>query len=65
VDKEIEILQEVTNLAQKSDNGEQILCIAEVIYSNSKEFFSKIVFNNIAIVLKPIMPQIFGNLVGT
>ena len=65
IDKEIKILREVTNLAQKLDNGKRILYIAEVIYFNSKEFSSKTAFNNVAIVLKPITPQTFGDLVGT
>ena len=65
VDKEIETLWEVTNLAQKSDDGERILRMAEVIYSNGKEFSSKTAFDNVAIVLKPMTPQTFGDLVGT
>ena len=39
--------------------------MAEVIYSNGKEFSSKTAFNNIAIVLKLMTPQTFGDLVGT
>ncbi|KAF2812792.1 kinase-like protein [Mytilinidion resinicola] len=65
VDKEIETLREVTNFVQKSDDGERILRMAEVIYSNSKEFSSKTAFDNVAIVLKPMTPQTFGDLVGT
>jgi hypothetical protein len=65
VDKEIKILREVTNLAQKSDDGKRILRMAEVIYSNGKEFSSKTAFDNVAIVLKPMTPQTFGDLVGT
>ena len=56
MDKEIETLWEVTNLAQKSDNGERILRIVEGIYSNGKEFSSKTAFNNITIILKLITP---------
>jgi hypothetical protein len=65
VDQEIETLREVTNLAQKSDDGERILRMAEVIYSNGEEFSSKTAFDNIAIVLKPMTPQTFGDLIGT
>jgi hypothetical protein len=65
VDKEIETLREVTNLAQESDDGERILCMVEVIYSNGKEFSSKTVFDNVAIVLKPMTPRTFDDLLGT
>ncbi|KAK3349739.1 kinase-like domain-containing protein [Lasiosphaeria hispida] len=65
VDKEIQTLQEVTNFAQRSDDGERVLRMAEVIYSNGEEFSSKTAFDNVAIVLKPMTPQTFGDLVGT
>ena len=39
--------------------------MTEVIYSNSEEFSSKKAFDNVAIVLKPMTPQTFGDLVGT
>ena len=64
VDKDIEILREVTNLAQNSDDGERILRMTEVIHCNSEEF-SSTAFDNVAIVLKPITPKTFCNLVGT
>ncbi|KAK3385780.1 kinase-like domain-containing protein [Podospora didyma] len=65
VDKEIQTLQEVTNFAQRSDDGERVLRMAEVMYSNGEEFSSKTAFDNVAIVLKPMTPQTFGDLVGT
>ncbi|KAI1420108.1 kinase-like domain-containing protein [Xylaria sp. FL1777] len=64
VDKEIETLRGVTNLAQKSDDGERILRMVEVIYSNGEEFSSKTAFDHVAIVLKPMTPQTLGDLVG-
>jgi len=39
--------------------------MAEVIYSNNKEFSSKMAFDNIAIILKLMTPQTFSDLVGT
>lgn len=64
VDKEIDILQEVTDLAKRSDDGERILRMEEVIYSNGQEFSSKTAFDNVAIVLKPMTPQTFRDLLG-
>ncbi|KAM3065428.1 hypothetical protein ACMFMG_011451 [Clarireedia jacksonii] len=65
VDKEIEILQKVTDLAKNSVDGERILHMEEVIYSNGEEFSSKTAFDNVAIVLKPVTPRTFGDLLGT
>ncbi|KAK3331565.1 kinase-like domain-containing protein [Cercophora scortea] len=65
VDEEIETLREVTKLAQKFDDDERILRMAEVIYSNGEKFSSKTVFDNVAIVLTPMTPQTFGDLMGT
>lgn len=64
VDEEIETLKRVTEFADKSDNGERILRMAEVIYSNGEEFSSKTVFDNIAIALQPITPQTLADFVG-
>jgi len=58
------ILREITNLAQNSDDGERILRMTEVIHCNGEEFSSE-AFDNVAIVLKPITPKTFFNLVGT
>lgn len=65
VDEEIQTLQEVTHFAQRSDDDERILRMEEVIYTNGEEFSSKTAFDNVAIVLKPITPETFGELVGT
>lgn len=65
VDEEIEILREVTNLVEALSEGERIVRMTEVIYSNGKDFSSKTVFDNVAIVLTPITPRTFGSLVGT
>jgi hypothetical protein len=62
VDRDIETLQKVSNLALKSDDGDRILRVVEVIYSNGEEFSSKMAFDNIAIVLKPMAPQTFHDL---
>lgn len=48
VDKDIDTLREVTNLAQTSDDGKRIVRMAEVIYSNGEEFSSKTAFDNVA-----------------
>lgn len=65
VDVEIQTLQRVTSLARRSDDDERVVRVAEVIYSNGEEFSSKTVFDNVAIVLKPVTPQTFGDLLGT
>jgi hypothetical protein len=65
VDKEIDILQKVTDLAKSSVDGERILHMEQAIYSNGEEFSSKIAFDNIAIVLKPMTPRTFDDLVRT
>ncbi|KAF7872433.1 hypothetical protein EAF04_003354 [Stromatinia cepivora] len=65
VDKKIDILQKVTDLAKSSVDGERILRMEQVIYSNGEEFSSKTAFDNVAIVLKPMTPQTFGDLLGT
>ncbi|KAI3338906.1 kinase-like domain-containing protein [Ustulina deusta] len=65
VDEEINILQKATDLANSSVDGERILRMEQVIYSNGEEFSSKTAFDNVAIVLKPMTPQTFGDLLGT
>jgi hypothetical protein len=64
VDREIDILQKVTDLAKSSVDGERILRMEQAIHSNGEEFSSKTVFDNIAIVLKPMTPRIFSSLLG-
>ncbi|KAK2731287.1 hypothetical protein FQN57_003533 [Myotisia sp. PD_48] len=65
VDNEIKILQEVTKLAQKSSDDERIVCMTEAIYSIGEEFCSKMAFDNIAIVLKPMTPRTLVDLFKT
>ncbi|MCJ1309560.1 hypothetical protein MMC25_003220 [Agyrium rufum] len=65
VDKEIQILKEVNSFAEKADKDEQILRVAEVIYTKDEKFSFKTTFDNVAIVLKPITRQTFGNLMGS
>lgn len=65
VDEEIQTLQEVTDLAQRTDDGERVIRVAEVIYSNGEKFSSRTAFDNVGIILKPMTPYIFGDLVGT
>jgi hypothetical protein len=64
VDEEIQILQEVTDFAQRSDDGDRVMHVAEVIYSNGETFSSGTAFDNVGIVLKPMTPHTFGDLVG-
>ncbi|KAI0965883.1 kinase-like domain-containing protein [Xylaria arbuscula] len=65
VNKEIDILRKVTEVANSSADGERILRMEQVIYSNGEEFSSKEVFDTVAIVLKPVTPQTFRNLLET
>ncbi|PQE15615.1 ste kinase protein [Rutstroemia sp. NJR-2017a BBW] len=65
VDREIDILQKVTDLAKSSIDGERILRMEQAIYSNGEEFSSKTAFDNIAIVLKPMTPRTYGALLRT
>ncbi|KAI1130270.1 kinase-like domain-containing protein [Nemania abortiva] len=57
VDEEVKILQEVTNLASKSDDNERILRMVDVIYPNQETFPSKAPFDHVAMVLKPMAHQ--------
>lgn len=65
VDEEIQTLQEVTDLAQRTDDGERVMRVVEVIYSNGEKFSSRTAFDNVGIVLQPMTPHTFGDLVGT
>jgi hypothetical protein len=62
VDKEIQTLQEVTALAQNSDDGERVVRMVEVIYSSSQTFSSTTAFDHVAIVLQPMTPKTFVDL---
>lgn len=62
VDEEIEILQKVTDVADKSANGEQILRMTDIVYSDSEKFSSK-TFDNVGVVLEPMTPKILTELV--
>ena len=64
VAEEIETLQKVTKLADKSDECERIMRMLYVIYTDGKEFKSQTPFDNVAIVLKPMTPQTLADLVG-
>ncbi|KAG6034678.1 hypothetical protein E4U41_006463 [Claviceps citrina] len=64
VDDEIETHREVTTLAERSDDGDRILRMEDVIYTKGKEFSRETAFDNVAIVLRPITPQTFGDLIG-
>ena len=64
VDEEIETLQSVTDLAEQLDDDERLLRMTEVIYSNGEKFSSKMAFDNVAIVLRPMMPRTLADLVG-
>jgi hypothetical protein len=46
----------VTNLAQKLEDGEGILRMVEVMYTNGEEFSFKKAFGHVAIVLQPMTP---------
>lgn len=65
MDEEIQTLQEVTDLAQRTDDGERVMRVVEVIYSNGEKFSSRTAFDNVGIVLQPMTPHTFGDLVGT
>jgi hypothetical protein len=64
VDDEIQTLNKVTELVQNAINHEQVLRVAEVIYSNEMEFCPKVAFDNVAIVLVPLIPKTFNDMVG-
>ena len=63
IDKEIQTLQEVTNLARNSDDGERVVRMVEVLYSSGKKFSSTTAFDNVAIVLQPMTPKTFVDLI--
>ncbi|KAF9729841.1 hypothetical protein PMIN01_11774 [Paraphaeosphaeria minitans] len=65
VDDEIQTLNKVTDLVKNANNPEQILRLAEVIYSNDQEISPQAAFDNVAIVLVPLTPKTFSDLVGT
>lgn len=65
VDEEIQTLKELTDILTRSPEGERVVRMTEVIYFGSKEFSSNAAFDNVALVLQPMTPQTFGDLVGT
>lgn len=65
VAQEIQILREVTDLARQSDEGERVVHVVEVIYTNDEDFDSKTPFDNVGIVLQPMTPNTFVDLLGT
>lgn len=65
VDQEVQTFQELTGLLTKSPEGERVLRMDEVIYTNNKEFSSEAAFDNVAMVLTPMTPQTFLDLMGT
>lgn len=64
VQKEIRTLKQITSFAQKADEDERVLRMAEVIYTRHEEFSSSAGFDNVAIVLQPMTPQTFVDLIG-
>ena len=61
VDLEIQTYQDVTALAKKWDEGHRIVRVREVI---SNRLSSKAPFEEVAIVMEPMTPQTFLNLMG-
>lgn len=65
VDREVQTLKKLNDAFAKSLDRERIVRIDEVIYTDDEKFTSKAVFNNVAIVLTPITPITFVNLIRT
>jgi hypothetical protein len=65
VDAEVQVCKAVTAGAEQWDDGERVLRVVEVIYTDQESFSSKTAFDNVAIVLKPMTPQTLADWVGT
>ncbi|KAI0548073.1 kinase-like domain-containing protein [Xylaria curta] len=64
VDREIDTIRSVTDLARRSDESERVMRMVDVIYPNGKEFLSsKTSFDLVYAVLRPMTTQTFYNLV--
>lgn len=64
VDNEIATNKAVTSLAEKWDDGGRIVRQTEILYFEGDKSSSKAAFDEIAIVLQPMTPQTFHDLVG-
>ncbi|KAI1312871.1 kinase-like domain-containing protein [Xylaria venustula] len=64
VDAEVAIYNQVTELAERWDAGERIVRQTEVLYSKGEVFSSKVAFDDGAMVLQPMTPRTFSDLVG-
>ena len=64
VDAEVQICNEVTAFAGKSDDGGRIMRVVEVLYTKDENFSSKAAFDNVAIVMQPMTPRTFTDMCG-
>jgi hypothetical protein len=62
VQNEIQVLQELTALAETEDTQGRLLRLIEVIYSNSHERIASVPFDEVAIVLQPCVQGNFEQL---
>jgi hypothetical protein len=62
--QEIQISKQVTELAKESENGDKILQMIDVLYPNTEQLSSE-AFDNVAMVLTPVTPMTFKDLIGT
>lgn len=62
VNKEIETLKALTDLAEDKDDEGRLLRLRDVIYQNGKEDYSSTRFEDIILVLEPATPDCFDRL---
>ncbi|KAI0185407.1 kinase-like domain-containing protein [Xylaria flabelliformis] len=64
VDREIDTVRRVTDLARRFDEGERLMRMVDVICPNGKEFLSsKTAFDHVYAVLRPMTTETFHHLV--
>ena len=64
VDAEVQTCRAITTFAEKSDEGRRILRVVEVLYSKDEEFSTEVAFDQVAIVLQPVVTQTLADICG-
>ncbi|KAI9669494.1 MAG: hypothetical protein M1829_005083 [Trizodia sp. TS-e1964] len=64
IDTEVKVCKALTTDAKVAGNNGRILGVLDTIYTTNEKFSSRLPFDNVAIVLTPLMPKTFSDWVG-
>lgn len=64
IDAEVQTCQDITTFAEKSDKERRILRVVEVLYTKDKIFSPTVVFDQVAVVLQPVVTENFHDMCG-